>query len=711
MATSHKSSELCPACGHRGIPIKTSTAGPTAIADSIFLGAMFCLSCMCCLIKQIPMYTKSFYCERCSLRLVTKANEASQVQYNSSNTAPWPDDVEKPTAICPTPEHSRFAISPLGFPVAVSRANIVNSKKRYRSLKPVQRLNIESNSHKLPHKIIDITHPGTGYTIDSPGIPPIIPGTQRDPQYLQNSCSWNLGVLSTIHAPHFRVNRYTGDAKSQEIAQIGLFGSNNWNAEVHMLNYKIDCDGHHTTSLDDKKPLSTFPMLATEERAWRTYDANPGVLWTSSQGLLLWNQRELEDAEKCKGRLLCLVDAYDRLIVVIRKISQPGQKGKIREMRVYAELSEGFLGSLKESKLRPETQDRASASKEVPAEDLEIPKDLFNSLNIRNSRAGVQRPGWPNARDRLREMQRCPPTVLAQVRSLHVEVWVQRGQFADERLKLEEWQHAPTDELLDLFASVMMAMTGLLTLRWVILPDFAQDFKEGFTSRALQLPSVIKLELAPFCEYMVEVCPNIEALEAADGLSWTGEKGEGRYASLLIEAAAAAPKLRDFAGRAGFVPSSISIKAMPHLRSVKLAGRIPKPRRDPETGERLRVRQGVPLKEMLEILAELPHLEQLSLPAAENLGYGGGLEYNCGNPFVGGPDAADLNYRITRQEHIGIEKAGLIVMEVLPGLTHLTIDGRKAVITQGESGKVSALWPWTGRLEEYLDEILVRRAS
>ncbi|RYP06831.1 hypothetical protein DL765_009344 [Monosporascus sp. GIB2] len=288
------------------------------------------------------------------------------------------------------------------------------------------------------------------------------------------------------------------------------------------------------------------------------------------------------------------------------------------------------------------TQDGAST--------ITVPADLFHSLNINNNCGHISRPGWPNVRDRLHEMQRCPPAALARVRSLHVE------------------QQGPTDELLDLFESVLAAMTGLEKLRWAILPDFAQGIKDGFAARGLRLPSVTRLEPAPFCEYMVDACPNTEVLEGANGLSWTGKKGEEMYGSLLVEAAAAAPKVKVFAGTASLTPSFISV------------------------------------------LAEFSYLEQLGLPAAANLGYAG-VEHKCGNPFLGGAKAAELGYRTTRQEYEGTEKVASVVVEMLPRLRHLTIDGREATITHDENGKASASWPWSGRLDEYLDEILLRPKS
>lgn len=107
------------------------------------------------------------------------------------------------------------------------------------------------------------------------------------------------------------------------------------------------------------------------------------------------------------------------------------------------------------------------------------------------------------------------------------------------------------------------------------------------------------------------------------------------------------------------------------------------------------------------VLAEFSDLEELGLPAATDLRHGR-LGPFCGTPSLKGAEATEHNYRMHRDEHEQIEKVASIVVEALPRLTRLTIDGREATITCDEDGKTSASWPWSGRLDEYLDEILCR---
>lgn len=205
-----------------------------------------------------------------------------------------------------------------------------------------------------------------------------------------------------------------------------------------------------------------------------------------------------------------------------------------------------------------------------PHLDLEVPADLFSSLCINNALAHTHRAGWPNAHGRLLELQRCPPATLARVRSLDVTV---RVLASGEGLGAEEWQdlEGPAgDELLRLFASVLAAMTGLERLQWRIPHEFAPRWREGLVGAlGLRLPSVRRLEVAPFCEYMVDSCPNVEVLEC-NGLDSSGKvlrRGNGPYyVEVLAEAAEKLPKVKEFSlPTANVTPSLISGGSHPLL--------------------------------------------------------------------------------------------------------------------------------------------------
>lgn len=102
-------------------------------------------------------------------------------------------------------------------------------------------------------------------------------------------------------------------------------------------------------------------------------------------------------------------------------------------------------------------------------------------------------------------------------------------------------------------------MTGLERLRWAMLPEFAQRIRQGLVGgRGLWLPSVSRLEVAAFCEYMVCVCPNVEVLECEGKMTMMGQK-DSRYAEMLVEAAAKLPNVKEFSVKAAdLTPSFIS---------------------------------------------------------------------------------------------------------------------------------------------------------
>lgn len=145
-------------------------------------------------------------------------------------------------------------------------------------------------------------------------------------------------------------------------------------------------------------------------------------------------------------------------------------------------------------------------------------------------------------------MQRCPADALARVRSLDVEVWVHQ----DGDLQAKKWQDLGgliegDRRLLDLFTPVLTAVTGLERLRWaMLLPVCARWMADGLVSaQGLCLPSVSRLEVAPFCEYIVVACPNVEVLKGEGLMVWAKENHRG-YTGMLAEAAATLAKVKEF---------------------------------------------------------------------------------------------------------------------------------------------------------------------
>jgi hypothetical protein len=198
---------------------------------------------------------------------------------------------------------------------------------------------------------------------------------------------------------------------------------------------------------------------------------------------------------------------------------------------------------------------------EIYREEVEIPSDLFENLEIDNNRGGISRPGWPNALERLGEMQRCP-RALKQVETLNVDIYVHSGPYSNQYLRALE-PSQPSEQLLTLFGDVLEAMSNLQTLKWGIGKEYTHFFEEAFTSRNLSLPSIKHLEPGPSSQYLVSMCPNLERLENGGSFNWYhGYMPDNRdWQLMLVQAAASTPKLKWFAmvgGHKGWNPFLVS---------------------------------------------------------------------------------------------------------------------------------------------------------
>jgi hypothetical protein len=193
--------------------------------------------------------------------------------------------------------------------------------------------------------------------------------------------------------------------------------------------------------------------------------------------------------------------------------------------------------------------------------DLEIPPDLFDNLEIDNNRAGISRPGWPNARERLGEISRCQ-RALTQVKTLEVDIYVHDGKHTDPYLKILE-PSKPPEQILALFGDVLESMMNLETLKWGIRKEDTHIFDEAFNSRNLTLPSIKHLEPGSSSHYLVGMCPNLETLQNGGGFMWYhGYMPDNRdWGLMLIQAAVSTPKLKRFSmigGHSGWTPSLVS---------------------------------------------------------------------------------------------------------------------------------------------------------
>jgi hypothetical protein len=126
------------------------------------------------------------------------------------------------------------------------------------------------------------------------------------------------------------------DTQLLEIGQVHLRGTAIRDVDIKVLDRQVV----------GRKSWSSYQMHAEEENAWSLYGA--GVLWHSSQGMLLWNWRKISsDGDGAKGEVLCLLDSYDRLVATVWKTKRPdSETGHWREMRVYVDISDDYLGEV-----------------------------------------------------------------------------------------------------------------------------------------------------------------------------------------------------------------------------------------------------------------------------------------------------------------------------------------------------------------------------
>ncbi|MCJ1307767.1 hypothetical protein MMC25_001415 [Agyrium rufum] len=340
-------------------------------------------------------------------------------------------------------------------------------------------------------------------------------------------------------------------------------------------------------------------------------------------------------------------------------------------------------------------------------EGLEVPSDLFDKLEINNNRAGVSRPGWPNALERLGEIKQCQ-RALDQVKTLEVDVFVHRGKYVDLRLKLLEPSQPPA-KLLTLSGDVLESMTNLERLQWGIPKEDTHFFENAFKARNLTLPSIKHLEPGPSSHYLVGMCPNLESLENGGGYNWYhGDMPDGRdWGLVLIRSAASMPGLKRFAMKGvhdGWNPTLVSevVKSMPQIESLGLRGSLGgNPTYMGNSGE---------LKAVVDGLIPLNNLTHLDLPDSSGLGLGFDGGPTCGNVYMGKGGSRYLR-QVIKEGAEATEQGGDIVIASLPHLTGLTIGGDNANITRTQEGTIDLTWPWTGRMDEWLMEVAPDRTD
>jgi hypothetical protein len=160
-------------------------------------------------------------------------------------------------------------------------------------------------------------------------------------------------------------------------------------------------------------------------------------------------------------------------------------------------------------------------------DEWKYPADLFRRLEIDNNRYDVNRAGWTNAVERLREMLACP-AALADVQTLYVDIFVHDESLRQYGSPWEESWSVP-EELPALFADTLASMSALDSLTWRVRGGYGHEFEETFVKRNLTLPSMRSLK-GMACDYLIPMSPNLEAIEATEG-TWKDHQSLLEFAS------------------------------------------------------------------------------------------------------------------------------------------------------------------------------------
>lgn len=175
--------------------------------------------------------------------------------------------------------------------------------------------------------------------------------------------------------------------------------------------------------------------------------------------------------------------------------------------------------------------------------DRALPADLFTNLVITNFNykyyGSDNRPGWVNARDRLKEMAACEASLVG-VRSLHIDINVGDGEdasYVETTL--------PTPGLPELFADVLAQMSNLERLDWGISSEATLEFETAFLAKGLMMPSVKHLRPGARSDYLVSRCPNVEVLESGDSWHYRSWRTGRPYRLDLIRASTGLKNLKE----------------------------------------------------------------------------------------------------------------------------------------------------------------------
>ncbi|KAF2658106.1 hypothetical protein K491DRAFT_756364 [Lophiostoma macrostomum CBS 122681] len=344
------------------------------------------------------------------------------------------------------------------------------------------------------------------------------------------------------------------------------------------------------------------------------------------------------------------------------------------------------------------------------AQDRTPPEDLYRKIRIDNNKAGINRPGWKNAKDRLNEIKACP-AALDGVRHLYIDIYVHSGDSLDNLLWYES--ETPSPSIAKLFAEVLASMNNLERLDFGVSAAATPVFEKAFADVDLTLPSVKYLVPGKFSHYLVSMCPNLEAVESGGYFhhwSWNTYDAKLNRTEDAWDALIEATKgvsLKEFTLSCGdWSPEKLNLlfESSPKITTLELQGYL-KSNIDRHSyyASGNVTEYSEELQPYLTILSRFSQLEDLRLPSSSSLGLGFDGGAWCGNAYDGEGGRA-YGRSVTQQDAELTEAAGRIVHKALPTLKRLDIGHHSANMTLGEDGKVELVWRWTGRMEEYTYE-------
>ncbi|KAF9873211.1 hypothetical protein CkaCkLH20_09374 [Colletotrichum karsti] len=337
----------------------------------------------------------------------------------------------------------------------------------------------------------------------------------------------------------------------------------------------------------------------------------------------------------------------------------------------------------------------------VPAENhqpgkhggLDLPADLFHRLRVKDSPTDI--PSWTNARALLSEMKHCP-RALSEVRELGVHLYPRTADWLLEELREPV---LPPAGLPELFAEVLGSMKGLEKLDWGIRGwDQNQVIRAAFEEHGVRLDDVRELGVDMYASWMLDVAPNVQKLQIRRAEGATRPEDPRGY-KMQVFGGLKRWRLRELdLELESWTPEMTRLlpEMLPEIEDLRFQSF--------ERGPR--AARGEALQNLTRALGSLNNLRRLHLPWSAELGLGFDGGPLCGN-FYDGADGARLRRRVEMENINATERAGEIVRANVPRLKGVDVGGFYGNFTVDGEGRDVTVWPWTGRLEDWLLEIYI----